>query len=347
LIIVHKAKYAIIVYTKIRILDMYLKNIYMFVVVAMVFSGCATTKEVTTHDVPSSVKTTTISKTLEVDKSKPKGLKRKVAIGRFSNETRYGQSFFLDKNNDRIGKQAMDILSAKLFQSGKFIMLERADLPKIEKELKMGKHTALDNSADYLIIGSITEFGRKENSDVGVFSRVKKQEAFAKVHIRIVDVHTGMIIYSDEGKGTAYSEAGTVMGVGARAGYDGQLNDKAIDAAISDLTSNIIENMLDKPWRGYILGYEDGNLITSGGKSQNIKVGDKFDVYKKGKKVKNPQTNMMITLPGKKIATISIVATIGDTPLNEVSLAKIESGDLKSYIDAKDFSTLYIQMGDK
>ncbi|MDQ7067439.1 MAG: hypothetical protein Q9M40_05440 [Sulfurimonas sp.] len=28
---------------------------------------------------------------------------------------------------------------------------------------------------------------------------------------------------------------------------------KQIDAAISDLTSNIIENMLDKPWKGYIL----------------------------------------------------------------------------------------------
>ena len=141
---------------------MYLKNIYMLVVVAMVFSGCATTKEVTTHDVPSSVKTTTVSKTLEVDKSRPKGLKRKVAIGRFSNETRYGQSFFLDKNNDRIGKQAMDILSAKLFQSGKFIMLERADLPKIEKELKMGKHTALDTLQIILLLVLLLSLGEKK-----------------------------------------------------------------------------------------------------------------------------------------------------------------------------------------
>lgn len=95
----------------------------------------------------------------------------------------------------------------------------------------------------------------------------KKQEISAKVHIRVVDVSSGQIIYSEEGKGAAFSEAGTIMGVGDRAGYDGQLNDKAIDAAISDLASNIIENMLDKPWRGYILGYEDENLITSGGKS--------------------------------------------------------------------------------
>ncbi|MEA3370448.1 MAG: CsgG/HfaB family protein [Campylobacterota bacterium] len=322
------------------------KSIYFIAAVSLLFSGCATMQKTETHETPVAA-SPQVSKSLSVKEGQPSGLKRKVAIGRFTNETRYGQSFFVDDNNDKIGKQAMDILSAKLFQSGRFIMLERADLSKIEKELKIGNAPTLGNSADYLILGSITEFGRKETSDVGVFSRVKKQEAFAKVHIRIVDVSTGQIIYSEEGKGTAFSEAGTVMGVGGKAGYNGQLNDKAIDAAISDLTSNIIENMLDKPWRGYILAYEDGNLITSGGKSQNIKAGDAFDIYKKGKQVKNPQTNMMMTLPGKKLAKIEVVATIGDTPETEVSLAEITNGDINSYIKSKDFSNLYIQLGDK
>lgn len=322
------------------------KSIYFAAAISLLFSGCATMQKTETHEIPATA-TPQVSKSLSVSESQPSGLKRKVAIGRFTNETRYGQSFFVDKDNNKIGKQAMDILSAKLFQSGRFIMLERADLSKIEKELEIGNAAKLSNSADFIILGSITEFGRKETSDVGLFSRVKKQEAFAKVHIRIVDVSSGQIIYSEEGKGTAFSEAGTVMGVGGKAGYNGQLNDKAIDAAISDLTSNIIENMLDKPWRGYILGYEDGSLITSGGKSQNIKIGDKFDVYKKGKQVKNPQTNMMMTLPGRKLAKIEILTTLGDTPETEVSLAEITSGDINSYIKSNDFTKLYIQMGDK
>jgi curli biogenesis system outer membrane secretion channel CsgG len=325
---------------------MFFKTIYLTLGISLLFSGCATMQKTQTYETPQT-KQPTVSKSLQVEENKPNGLKRKVAIGRFTNETKYGQSFFIDKNNDKIGKQAMDILSAKLFESGKFILLERADLSKIEKELQIGDSQTLSNAADYLILGSITEFGRREVSDVGLFSRVKKQEAFARVHIRIVDVSTGQIIYSEEGKGTAFSEDGTVMGIGGKAGYNSQLNDKAIDAAISDLTSNIIENMTDKPWRGYILGAEDGNLITSGGKSQNIKVGDKFDVYKKGKQVKNPQTNMMITLPGKKLGTITINTTLGDTPETEVSLAEITNGDLSSYIKSKDFSNLYIQIGDK
>ena len=323
------------------------KTILTTFFLSLFLSGCATMQKSEEHKTP---KTSTVTKSetiviKEKQLNQPTGLKRKVAIARFTNETRYGQSFFIDKDNNRIGKQAMDILSAKLFQTGKFIMLERADLSKIDDELKMTNHKKLDNAADYIILGSITEFGRKEVSDVGLFSRVKKQEAFARVHIRIVDVHTGQIIYSDEGKGKAFSEAGSVMGVGDKAGYDSQLNDKAIDAAISDLASNIIEHMLDKPWRGYILDYQDGNIIISGGKSQNIKVGNKFDVYKEGKKVKNPQTNMIITLPGKKLATIEVITTLGDTPENEVSLTKIISGNLNPYIKSKDFSKLYIEIG--
>jgi curli biogenesis system outer membrane secretion channel CsgG len=286
-----------------------------------------------------------ISKTIsQVPVGAKTGLKRKVAIARFTNETKYGQSFFIDENKDRIGKQAVDILSSKLLQTDKFIMLERADLDKIQKELAIGNMAPLKNMADYLIVGSITEFGRQDTSDVGVFSRVKKQTAYAKVHIRLIDVSTGQILYSEYGEGSAFSEAGTVFGVGSRAGYDSTLNDKALDAAITNLSSRIIENLLNKPWRAYIIGYEDESLIISGGKSQNISAGNTFDVYVEGKKVKNPQTNMTITLPGKKIARLKVITCLGNTPEDEVSLCEIVDGrdNISTYLKSKDFTNLYI-----
>lgn len=311
------------------------------VLLTLSFTGCATMTEQTVHQTPST--TQKVSPTLSVPET-TKSLKRKVAIARFTNETKYGQSFFIDKNNDKIGKQAMDILSAKLFETGKFLMLERADIAKIEKELEIsGKAPKLSVAADYLILGSITEFGRKDVSEVGIFSRVKKQEAFAKVHIRIVDVQTGKITYSEEGRGTAYSTAGTVFGVGNKAGYDSSLNDKVIEAAIADLASNIIENMLDKPWRAYILAEQGGQLVISGGKSQNIQPDDKFDVLAQGKMVKNPQTNMMIKLPGKKIATLTVVSVVGDSPENEISLCEVTDGDISKYAASGKFQNLYIQ----
>lgn len=304
-------------------------------------TGCATVKDTTVTN--TNQNSVSVSKTQQPEVVNKKYLKRKVAIGRFTNETKYGQSFFVDKNNDRIGKQAMDILSSKLFDTERFIMLERADLAQIEKELSMGGSEKSQNSADFLIVGSITEFGRKDTSDVGVFSRVKKQEANATVHIRLIDVSTGQIIYSESGKGVAFSEVGTVMGVGNKAGYDSSLNDKVLNVAITDLASNIIENMLDKPWRSYILSEDEGSLIISGGQSQNIEQGSKFTIYKSGKKVKNPQTGIYITLPGKPIGNIEVLTTLGDTPSSEVSIASILSGDISKYITSGDFTSLYIQ----
>jgi len=287
-----------------------------------------------------------ISKTIQQEKTSigaKKGLKRKVAIARFTNETKYGQSFFIDENNDRIGKQAMDILSSKLAETEKFILLERADLDKITKELNMENYKPLKNMADYLIVGSVTEFGRKDQGKVGIFSRTKRQIAFAKVHVRLIEVRTGQILYSEEGEGEAFSEAGSVFGVGERAGYDSAINDKALDAAITNLASNIIENLLDRPWRSYILGFEDGKFIIAGGKSQNVRIGNIFRVMQEGRKVKNPQTNMMLTLPGNQIGKIRTVMSVGDTPETEITLCDIVDGDFSAFISSKNFNQLYIQ----
>jgi curli biogenesis system outer membrane secretion channel CsgG len=319
----------------------YFPILIMFLI--MFLSSCATIEKPEIKKINEQAK---VSKTVQQEKnniSGKKGLKRKVAIARFTNETKYGQSFFVDENKDTVGKQAMDILSSKLVETEKFILLERADLDKISKELNMENYAPLKNMADYLIVGSVTEFGRKDQGQVGVFSRTKKQVAYAKVHIRLIEVRTGQILYSEEGEGEADSETGTVFGLGGRAGYDATLNDKALEAAITNLASNIIENLLDRPWRSYILGFEDGKFIIAGGKSQNITIGDTFKVIKEGEKVKNPQTNMMMTLPGKEIGNIKASVLSGDTPESEITLCDIISGDFSGYISSKDFSNLYIQ----
>lgn len=304
--------------------------------------GCATIKK--PEKVTSTNTGPVVSPTLQQSaETKYCGLKRKVAIGRFTNETKYGRSFLLDKNNDRIGKQAVDILSEKLVQTEKFILLERADLDKVQAELSLGDAGQLKNMADYLIVGSITEFGRKETSEVGVFSRTKKQVAFATVGIRLIDVYTGEVIYSESGSGEAFMEVGSVFGVGGRSSYDSTLNDKAIDAAITTVASNLIENLMDNPWRSYILGHEDGMVIIGGGKSQGVKKGDHFIVVKEGKKVKNRQTNSVITLPGKKIAELQVVDTYGKTQRDEVSFCRVVSGDLSAYIASGKYEALQVE----
>jgi curli biogenesis system outer membrane secretion channel CsgG len=246
-------------------------------------------------------------------------IKRKVAIGRFSNETQYAKGIFYDKENDPMGKQALDILSSKLAASGKFLLLERSDIASLLEEAKKSDNGLATIGADYMIIGSITEFGRKNVGKEGVFTNVKTQIVEAAVAIRLVDVSTGLIIYSDEGKGSAELTTKTTMGVGGKASYDATLSDKAISEAIGQLVENIINKCTDKPWRTFFLSYDSDAQLIAGGASQGVKVGDTFAVKTKGKRVKNPQTGVMIELPGKQIGTVTVSETGGDTPETEYS----------------------------
>lgn len=309
---------------------------YLFLL-ALVFqlSACSTA---TVETVNKAERQAQVSKTITPESFK--GLKRKVAIARFSNETRHGNSFLLDKNNDKIGKQAMDILSARLTETGKFLMFERADLGKIRTEKNIAKVTTEVVGADYLIVGSVSEFGRKATSEVGIFSRNLKQEANATVNIRLIDVTTGQIIFSQEGSGSSLSEANRVFGVGERAGYDASIEDKALSAAISKLVSNLVENLMDKPWVAYILDLQKGQVIISGGKSQGLKVGDNLKVMKRGRRVKNPQTGMIIELPRTEVARLSITAFSGKRN-NEISICKVTSGSLAG-LSVKDLIVLDI-----
>lgn len=254
-----------------------------------------------------------------------KDLKRKVAIGRFTNETQYAKGLFYDRENDPMRKQALDILSTKLGASGKFILLERDDLDLLMKEITENGGSSNKIGADYMIVGSITEFGRKNLGKSGVFTSQKSQIVQAGVSIRLIDVSTGLIIYTDEAKGEAETTSKKTFGIGGSADFDASLSDKAISAAISQLVQNIINKCMNKPWRAYILANQSPNeVIISGGASQGIVVGDKFNIVENGKLVTNPQTGIKISLPGKAVGSIAIESMGGDTPEAEFSIAKIE-----------------------
>jgi curli biogenesis system outer membrane secretion channel CsgG len=309
---------------------------YLTAILTTIFlTHCTTVKPPIIEDVSNTKQI--VSKTIV--EQKERSLKRKVAIARFSNETKYGRGFFDKENEDRLGKQATDILSSKLVETEKFLLLERSDLDQISREKQIANLKAFDIPADYLIVGSITEFGRKSTSDVGIFSRTKKQTAYAKVSIRLVDVKTSQIIYSEEGEGEAFVEAGTVLGVGETAEYDATLNDKVINAAISKLVNNIVERLLDSEWKSYLIAFEEGNYFIAGGEKQGIKAGDEFDVYKKGSVVKNPQTNIDIELPGKVVGKLKVISTVPGTEITELSICTKLSGELP----VQDFSDYYIQ----
>jgi curli biogenesis system outer membrane secretion channel CsgG len=256
-----------------------------------------------------------------------KGYKRKIAIGRFTNETNYGKGLLRDLNYDPLGKQTSDILSADLVNSGRFIVLERPDLDKLIAEQKMTGRADLVG-ADSLILGSVTEFGRTTEGKQGFLSSTKIQRANAKVTIRLVDPATGQVFFSASGAGEATVETGEVAGFGSQADYDRTLNDKAIRAAIADVMDSLVSRLEDHPWKTYILSVGNGSVVIGGGSFQGLKIGDKLLVIEPGEKVKNPQTGFMVELPGKEVARLEVKSFFGSTETDEGSMCAIVSGNL-------------------
>jgi hypothetical protein len=160
---------------------------------------------------------------LYVDDNKTELQGHKVAVKRFANETAYARGVFYDKENDPIAKQAVTVLSTKLAQTKKFSLLE---WNKNQEEWQIADYQRL--GTDYLIMGTITEFGRKNER----MKKKKYQIVQTSISIRLIDVATGLIVYAKEEKGEAKTD-------GTATDYDATLSDKAISDAISKLVNNI------------------------------------------------------------------------------------------------------------
>jgi curli biogenesis system outer membrane secretion channel CsgG len=267
-------------------------------------------------------------------------LKRKIAVARFSNSTRYGKSLLSENESDPLADQAADMLVSRLIDSGRFIVFERDNLDAIARENEILKLDASSNlvGVDALIIGSVTEFGRSTEGQSGFLSSTKKQSAKATVEARLVDPRSGLAIFSASGKGESSVESGEVAGFGSQAGYDAKINDAAISAAVSDLTSELIGKLQARRWSTDVLRVDATNVFMSGGSRQGLKIGDRFAVETRGEVVKSGQSGLPITLPGQRVAEVQVTSFFGDDEYSEGSTASIVSGSLAG----RDPSTLIV-----
>lgn len=288
-------------------------------------TGCATV-EPAPERVASQV-VTEAAQTAALVAEKPM-LKRRIAVARFSNSTRYGKGLLYDGENDPLADQARDMLVKRLVETGQFMVFERDNLEELslERSLLGTEGTAELVGVDAVVIGSVTEFGRRTEGQSGFLSSTKKQTVEAAVEARLVDPRTALAFFSASGKGETSTESGEVAGFGSRAAYDASLNDAAIAAAVSDLTSEIVGKLADRPWSTDVLRIEADRVFISGGSRQGLKAGDRFVIETVGETVTSGQSGMPITLPGERLAEIEIVSFFGDSEYTEGSVAQVVSG---------------------
>lgn len=299
----------------------------------VIFAGCAIqTPPITQKEAPQPVELQKAAQqAISAQAPVVPTLKRKIALGRISNETNYGRSLLRDRFDDPLGKQVTDLMSKALTESGAYLVFERPDLSRIVAESQISNTKLNLIGVDALIVGSLTEFGRKVVGETGFVSSSKRQVAFAKVDIRLVDTSNGHVFFAASGSGEASTETASTFGFGSQAAYDGTLNDAAIRQAVSDAVHRLNSELRGRPWETYILKAEESLVYLGGGKSQGIRPGMTFLVLTKGEKIKSPQTGAEISLPGRVVAEIRIDSLFGEGELNEGSAGTVVTGSINTY----------------
>ncbi|HBC5018148.1 TPA: CsgG/HfaB family protein [Proteus mirabilis] len=179
------------------------------------------------------------------------GPKSAIAIGKFDNRSNYMNGIFSD-GVDRLGNQSKTILITHLQQTGRFNVLDRANLTELTQEAKIKGQSQQLKGATYVITGDVTEFGRKEIGDrqlFGILGRGKTQVAYAKVNLNVVNVNTSEVVFSTQGAGEYELSNREIVGFGGTASYDSTLNGKVLDLAIREAVNNLVVGIESHAWQ--------------------------------------------------------------------------------------------------
>ncbi|MGB7184188.1 MAG: CsgG/HfaB family protein [Burkholderiaceae bacterium] len=179
------------------------------------------------------------------------GPKSTIALGQFGNSSPFMRGIFTDGQN-RLGNQAQTILKTHLSQTNRFFVLDRSNNAQLAAESKLsGKASAIEG-ASLILTGDVTEFGRKATGDkqlFGLLGRGKKQIAYSKVSLNVVDVQTSRIIFSAQGAGEYELSNREILGTGGTASYDATLNGKVLDLSIRQAVANLVAGLEAGQWQ--------------------------------------------------------------------------------------------------
>jgi curli biogenesis system outer membrane secretion channel CsgG len=167
-----------------------------------------------------------------------------LSVGKVANASPYMRGIFT--SGDQLGDQAKTILQTHLAQTGRFDVLDRRNRGELEFESQTSGQAQALAGARYVVTGEVTEFGRKTTGDqqlFGILGRGKKQIAYSKVSLNVVDVKTSRVVAAIQGAGEYELGSREVLGTGGTSGYDSTLNGKVLNLSIMDAVNKFVADL--------------------------------------------------------------------------------------------------------
>lgn len=265
-----------------------------------------------------------------------KGPKRTVAVGNFATTGAFSAKY----GSWDVGGGLAAQLATALERSGRFIVLERANLDQIMNEQRLkaqgvtnpetGPELGNLTGVQFLIYGAVTEFGTQEqgrnislgvsgfggagpmmpNPLSGALSHESSSGAVA-LDIRVVDSSTGQVLETHvvreilQSKGLSLTASYGNFSFGDEEFYNtpiGQATRKALTRAVDLLTLDAMKT----PWRGQVVDVEKGALLINVGRRAGAKPGDVFLVERTSRQYTDPGTGEVLGSKRERLGTVSL-----------------------------------------
>jgi curli biogenesis system outer membrane secretion channel CsgG len=245
--------------------------------------------------------------------------KKRIAVYGFDSKVSYYEMDFAT------GYEEMIITA--LYESGKYIIVERKDLDDVIKEQQLSMSGLVTEQtttkacqlvgAQFLIRGTITHFEEESSGGNGIgYSGFKlggkKESVEIGVNIRIYDANTTEIVASKQIN--VKSKKSGISFSGSYADIDFG-SDKFKKTTVGKTIMQAIEQTVDfinlevgkVDWKGSVALVKDNKIYINVGKNSNISENDIFVVYREGEEIIDPSTGLSLGSEESKIAKIQVV----------------------------------------
>lgn len=237
-------------------------------------------------------------------------------------------------------------LVEKLVATGRFIVLERDAMDALLKEQAIKEDNSGESQkgkivpAQALIAGKVVDFtlakrgagGGAYIPGVGTVGG-SVSEARVKINVRMFNVDTSEVIATESANGSAsaagFAYAGRIAGIFTSFGaFDKSPLGNATNKAIDQCVEKILKKVGAQPWSCRVADWDsDAKEITiNAGSLLGVSEGNKFDVYRITKIIKDPETGEILGKKTTKVGMIRVTSVDEKFSIAEV----IEGSDFQT-----------------
>lgn len=257
------------------------------------------------------------------------GPKKRIAVAKFDAVG----SFVSQYGTWDIGGGLAAQLTTALIESGRFVVVERAELASVLREQEMGlqkivaRETAAQagrmTGAQMLVRGSVTEFDQKTGGDgfriglgrsaAGLGLGVQSSEGVVGIDIRLIDTVTGQVLQSHKvheklsARGVAADVNVRQLSFGGDSFSKTELG-QATRAVIEKAVNLIVQAMEPVPWTGRVVDVSGGQVYFNAGSTENIQPGHRMKVSSVVRELTDPESGALLGIEEAPLGLIEVTS---------------------------------------